>query len=363
METIPPKIGAQIAALRRAKGLTQEQLAQQLGVSAPAVSKWETDSSYPDITLLCPLARALGTNPDTLLQFEEEPPAGQVIDQINDLLGEALAGGGPEGWRQAEDRLEELLCRWPGCALLLYNGAAVYDTLRVFYPGAGEEVFARWRARKRNLLERVRASGSAAYWQGATLSLAGLEIADGDPEKGAALLKELPEQAVDPAGVWVQYYLKKEQTGPALEQTQKQLFRHVSQALTCLGILASPRLTPGEAARQKIAQAYRAMARSFGFLDASDALQLEFHLGRKEWEQAARSFAGYVRVLTGPRPCPAPELFSPGLRLQEEEKQEGTYREMRRMVWESAQKEELYQHLRGLPAFEEAMEQLRQSLE
>ena len=361
MESTQKKIGAQIAALRRAKGLTQEQLAEQLGISAPAVSKWETDSSYPDITLLCPLARALGTNLDTLLQFEEEPPAGQVIDQINALMGEALAGGGPEGWRQAERRLEELLCRWPGCALLLYNGAAVYDTLRVFYPGAGEEAFARWRSRKRNLLERVRAGGSAAYWQGATLGLAALEIADGDPEKGAALLKELPEQTVDPAGVWTQYYLKKGQTGPALEQTQKQLFRHVSQTLTFLGILASPRLAPDGAARQKIAQAYRAVARAFGFLDASDALQMEYHLGRGEGEQAAEDFARYVEALTGTMPCPDPELFSPGLKVQENEKQ--AYREMRRMLWESAQREEEPIPLRGRPVFEVAMEQLKKSLE
>ena len=62
-------LGAHIAALRKAKGMTQEQLASALGISAPAVSKWETESSCPDITLLCPLARALGTNLDTLLQF------------------------------------------------------------------------------------------------------------------------------------------------------------------------------------------------------------------------------------------------------------------------------------------------------
>lgn len=52
--------------------MTQEQLAAALGVSGPAVSKWETGSSCPDIMLLCPLARVLGTNVDTLLSFEEE---------------------------------------------------------------------------------------------------------------------------------------------------------------------------------------------------------------------------------------------------------------------------------------------------
>ena len=45
MEPTKKEIGAHIAALRKAKGLTQEQLAAQLGVSAPAVSKWETNVS------------------------------------------------------------------------------------------------------------------------------------------------------------------------------------------------------------------------------------------------------------------------------------------------------------------------------
>ena len=51
-ETNGMKIGANIAALRRKKGLTQEQLAAQIGVSAPAVSKWETDTSCTDISLI-----------------------------------------------------------------------------------------------------------------------------------------------------------------------------------------------------------------------------------------------------------------------------------------------------------------------
>lgn len=50
----------------------------------------------------------------------------------------------------------------------------------------------RWRARKRQLLEEVRESGNAAYWQTATIGLAMLEITDGDAETGAALLRQLP---------------------------------------------------------------------------------------------------------------------------------------------------------------------------
>lgn len=69
MDLSQKTLGAKIAALRKIRNMTQEQLAAQLGISAPAVSKWETGSSYPDITLLAPLARALGTNLDMIRYF------------------------------------------------------------------------------------------------------------------------------------------------------------------------------------------------------------------------------------------------------------------------------------------------------
>ena len=53
------KLNDIIRTRRQALGLTQEQLARQLGVSAPAVNKWERNLNYPDITLLPALARAL----------------------------------------------------------------------------------------------------------------------------------------------------------------------------------------------------------------------------------------------------------------------------------------------------------------
>lgn len=55
------KIGKRIQDLRKQKGLTQEQVAAALNISAAAVSKWETDTTYPDITILNPLARLLGS--------------------------------------------------------------------------------------------------------------------------------------------------------------------------------------------------------------------------------------------------------------------------------------------------------------
>ena len=54
------KTGARIARLRNERGLTQQQLAQQLGVTNKAVPKWETGAGLPDVSVMAPLARELG---------------------------------------------------------------------------------------------------------------------------------------------------------------------------------------------------------------------------------------------------------------------------------------------------------------
>ncbi len=60
-------IGNRISKCRKAKGMTQEELAAQMGVSSQAVSKWENDASCPDISLLPQLCRILGITSDELL--------------------------------------------------------------------------------------------------------------------------------------------------------------------------------------------------------------------------------------------------------------------------------------------------------
>lgn len=60
-------IGNRISKYRKAKSMTQEELAGKLGVSSQAVSKWENDASCPDISLLPQLCKILGITSDELL--------------------------------------------------------------------------------------------------------------------------------------------------------------------------------------------------------------------------------------------------------------------------------------------------------
>ena len=86
-------LGKRIAYHRKRLGMTQEQLAQRVGVSAQAVSKWENNLSCPDITLLPQLARLFDVTTDellgntghpetTLLPKEERKPIKDMILRV-----------------------------------------------------------------------------------------------------------------------------------------------------------------------------------------------------------------------------------------------------------------------------------------
>ena len=72
-------IGKRIAHLRKEKGLTQEELAQHMGISPQAVSKWENDQTCPDISALPKLARLFGVTVDELLEGREALPAVRML--------------------------------------------------------------------------------------------------------------------------------------------------------------------------------------------------------------------------------------------------------------------------------------------
>ena len=74
-------LGKRIAELRREKGMKQDELAEKLGVSPQAVSKWENDVSYPDIMTVPKLARELGVTADALLTGEENEPEVKYVPE------------------------------------------------------------------------------------------------------------------------------------------------------------------------------------------------------------------------------------------------------------------------------------------
>lgn len=79
-------LGSRLTALRKEKGLTQEQLAEKLGVTNQSVSKWENDINAPDISILIMLAGLYDTTVDSLLGREKQPIVSTTTKNIDNLI-------------------------------------------------------------------------------------------------------------------------------------------------------------------------------------------------------------------------------------------------------------------------------------
>lgn len=111
--------GERLKQYRRAKGLTQQELADRLGVSNKTVSRWESEGGFPDVSLLVPLARALGVTVDDLLD-EERPVRSLERADWQGLLSFAFALGGGVLFFLLDLFMPMLLC------YLAYLGCVAY---------------------------------------------------------------------------------------------------------------------------------------------------------------------------------------------------------------------------------------------
>ena len=111
MTTSSETLGRRIARLRLARTATQERLAKELNVSPQAVSKWENDINYPDISLLLDLARFLGVSVDELLSgasaSTQESAATQESAVVQESAAEVISVAADEPAEIVEELTEQ----------------------------------------------------------------------------------------------------------------------------------------------------------------------------------------------------------------------------------------------------------------
>lgn len=138
------RLGQKIKSLRKAKNISQEVLAQYLGVSFQAVSKWETETAMPDVTLIPAIASFFEVSTDELFDFNLLETEKRVAEICNEACR----------WRDTDNRKAEQILRkglqqYPGNDILLNNllytmrsparAQEVIDLCRVLIEGAKHE--------------------------------------------------------------------------------------------------------------------------------------------------------------------------------------------------------------------------------
>lgn len=111
------KINQIIHKRRKELALTQEQIAEFLGVSTPAVNKWEKGNTYPDITLLPALARLLKIDMNTLMSFKEDLTDIEIENFVNELDRTVQEKSYKEAFQMAVNKIHE----YPTCDNLIYS--------------------------------------------------------------------------------------------------------------------------------------------------------------------------------------------------------------------------------------------------
>lgn len=87
-------LGKRICACRKEKGMTQLELAEKMGVTDKAVSKWERDLSAPDINSIPKLAELLDISVEALMQGTTDPGEPVQTNKARELVDTALKGIG-----------------------------------------------------------------------------------------------------------------------------------------------------------------------------------------------------------------------------------------------------------------------------
>lgn len=114
------KLSENIKKFRRERRMTQEQLAEAMGVSVSAVHKWETGQSVPEIGLILELADLFRTSTDVLLGYQWR--SGAALSALDRIAARRGAGEYGEAVREAEKALKS----WPNSFDVVYQSALLY---------------------------------------------------------------------------------------------------------------------------------------------------------------------------------------------------------------------------------------------
>lgn len=109
------QFGALVSQLRKDKGLTQKEVAQQLFISDKAVSKWERGLSVPDIALLIPLADLLDVTVTELLQCKRQEQEALLDEQQVEALVKTTIQLSEQEKRYREQQKTKRMAVWFGC--------------------------------------------------------------------------------------------------------------------------------------------------------------------------------------------------------------------------------------------------------
>lgn len=226
---------------RKEIGLTQEQIAEYLGVTAPAVNKWEKGTTYPDISLLPPLARLLKIDLNTLLCFNEGLSEKEIGYFSNELVEAIRKNGYESGFTMAMDKIQE----YPSCDALIQTMAMTLEGALMLY-GIEIEDKEPYRKQITALYERAAKSDDEQVRNKAIYMLISKYMNQMEDEKAQAMLELLPDQSdLDKRFFMAKLMVRQNKYAEAAGLLERKLLQEVNEIYSVIVNLAEIELKEG----------------------------------------------------------------------------------------------------------------------
>lgn len=288
-------LGKRIYQLRKAANMTQKELANLLGISEPAVCKWETDSSMPDIMLLTPLARALHTDLNTLLSYEEMLSP----EKVKELANTAEEIGRTDGTDAEILYWKEGLQEYPNSELL----KMAYVKRMMKLQMQKEEM--------EELLLKLCKSEETEIKLEAQRYLASFYISRQRYEEAESILALLSDFDFNARHLKAYLLCEKEEYEAARTESEQFLFESIQNALICLSRLAGIAAAIKENEKERIyAEMMCRIEAELGIPFYRGATQMiDYYLRSNEEEEAVKCFETYVENIINAEECFNNSLF------------------------------------------------------
>lgn len=223
------KINELIRKFRKEQNLTQEQVANYLGVTAPAVNKWENGVSYPDITLLAPLARVLQTDVDTLLSFREELTDIEINAFIKEISEEVSA----EGYEAVFEKVNHMIREYPNCdKLVLYSAQIMNGYLAMKIQDIIEKE--KYENQIKAWLEAVAFGDDKELANMAVITLSQNYIASENYEEAQRLLDQIPPVGFDKRITQAGLYIRQGEYDKAYEVYEGMVYQNANLIISIM---------------------------------------------------------------------------------------------------------------------------------
>lgn len=274
------KINQIIKEKRKQLGLTQENVAEYLGVSTPAVSKWENGTTYPDIMLLPALARLLKTDLNTLMSLNEEMSEIEINNVVLKVQSLIQEDGFEKGFQFALDQVRA----FPTCENLIYSlGLFLQPSLGL----QSVDNQNKYREELAKLYFRIRNSENIEIKKEAISYLFYLYCKKREYDKATALLSDYPD---DTKLMMAHLYQQKKEYEPScvlLEHRMLEIAVELQSILVSLTQIALSEKRSADA--EKLACIQEQMAKQFGILECTAyTAQLECAVNEKDAERCTQ---------------------------------------------------------------------------